>query len=215
MGWQLLRGVPGTDVAVDPVPDAATAGLPAARPGPRPDVRAARDAEQGSRATVIFGAAFFFGIFGLVGALVMLREPGTGLAFLGGLGFLSLVCLALVLWHRSGRQGAGRDGTGFVVRVETPSSPRSAGTTVPSGDMLLTLSDGHAHLTPLDGSRPELSVPVTTLISGVGTLMRDGKQWLVLPDDSHVAISCSDYVGLRDAAADAGIPVLIPGPQPL
>lgn len=210
MGWQLLHGVPGTDGAVDRVPDAA--GAPAARP---PDVRAARDAEQGSRTTLIFGAAFLFGIFGLVGALALLREQDKGLVFLAGLGLIGLLCLALLLWHRSGRQRGGRDGAGFAVRVETPSSPRSSGTTVPAGDMVLTLDDGHAHLMPLDSSRPEASIPVTALISGVGTLLRDGKQWLVLPDGSHVAVTCSDYVGLRDAAADAGIAVLIPGPQPL
>jgi len=215
MGWQLLHGVPGTTAVADRIPDVASDRPPAARSGPRPNIRAARAAEQGSRATVVFGTAFFFGIFGLVGVLVLLREPEKGLTFLGGLVFIGLVCLMLLLWHRSGRQDAGRDGTGFVVRVETPSSPRSPSTTVPSGDMVLTLSEGCAHLTPLDTSLPEVGLPVTALISGIGQLLRDGKQWLVLPDDSQVAVICSDYVGLRDAAADAGIAVLLPGPQPV
>lgn len=215
MGWQLLHGVPGT-TATDRIPEVTTDRPAAARSGPRPDVRAAHAAEQGSRTTVVFGAAFFFGTFGLVGVLALLREPEKGLTFLGGLAFIGLVCLVLLLWHRSGRQDAGREGTGFVVRVETPSNPRPPGTTtMPSGDMALTFSDGHANLIPFDDSLPEVSLPVTALISGVGQLFRDGKQWLVLPDDSQVAITCSDYVGLRDAAADAGIAVLLPGPQPV
>lgn len=215
MGWQLLHGVPGTADVADRIPDVISDRPPAARSGPRPDVRTARVTEQGSRATAMFGAAFFFGIFGLVGVLALVRDPETGLTFLGGLAFIGLVCVTLLLWHRSGRQVAGRDSTGFVVRVETPSSPRSPRTTMPSGDMALTFSDGHAHLIPFDDSLPEVSLPVTALISGVGQLARDGKQWFVLPDDSHVAITCSDYVGLRDAAADAGIAVLLPGPQPV
>ncbi|MEU4388548.1 hypothetical protein [Promicromonospora sp. NPDC023805] len=215
MGWQLLHGVPGTADVADRIRDVASDRPPVARSTPRSNIREARAAEHGARSTAVFGAAFFFGVFGLVGALLMVREPEKGLTFLTGLAFIGLVCLMLFLWHRSGRQDAGRDGTGFVVRVETPSSPRSPNTTVPSGDMVLTLSDGRVHLTPLDSSLPEVSLRVTALISGVGQLLRDGKHWLVLPDDSHVAVACSDYVGLRDAAADAGIPVLLPGPQPL
>ncbi|GAB2498562.1 hypothetical protein GCM10027063_42650 [Promicromonospora xylanilytica] len=229
MGWQLLHGVPGTTPLKERVSSAA-AGSPRALAdggvvdsndrsptvsfGTRPDVRAARAAEESVRTTVL-GAVVPFGIFGLIAALIAWRQPNLGLAALGGLAVLGLICLALWLWHGSGRQPEGRTGSGFVVLVEVPSYPRTPRATVPTGDMVLTLDDGHAHLIPADSSVPELDLPVTALISGVGSLLRDGKQWLVLPDGSHVAVTCSDYVGLRDAAADAGIAVLIPGPQPL
>jgi hypothetical protein len=165
--------------------------------------------------TLAVAATFLFGVFGLVGVLVLLREPETGRTFLGGLAFLGAVCLALLLWNRSGRQTAGREGAGFVVRMDPSRDPRPPSLPVPTGDVVLTFSDGHAHLLPLDESVPEVDLPVIALISGIGQLLRSGKQWLVLPDDSHVAFTCSDYLGVRDAAATAGIRVLLPGPQPV
>ncbi|WP_369370306.1 hypothetical protein AB1046_16105 [Promicromonospora sp. Populi] len=215
MGWQLLHGVPGRDGSARRGPHAPSGSRPGAGPGPRANVRAARAEEQGSRVMLVAVAVFLFGVFGLVGVLAVLREPENGLILLGGVAFLGAVCLALLLWLRSGQQTAGQEWTGFLVRVDPPRDPRPQSTSVPVGEMVLTLSDGRAHLMPIDESVPELDLPVTALISGVGQLVRGGKQWLVLPDDTHVAITCSDYLGVRDAAAAAGITVLLPGPQPL
>lgn len=215
MGWQQLHGGAVSDASAGQYGLAGSRGPRGARRRPPASAAALRADESGARTVIVVGAVFVFVVFGLVAVLLAQTRPDKALTFAGGLALVALVCGALMLWHRSGRQPVGRQGGGFVVRIEVPDVPPAQASAVPPGDATLTFSEGRAHLFPLVGDVLEVEVPVTALISGVDQQMRDGKQWLVLPDDSHVAVTSSDYVGLRDAAADAGIAVVVPGVQPL